>query len=143
VQELEGGQGTSLCSNTEQIFQVSGVIWGARESLYLELCECSIAAPLQRPIVRRIRRVNLHRDIHRRGCEQRRSAVRVGNGQPSRPLLHSHVLTSGSAAAAEVAGGMAVPSTRSVEAVSSPMAPRLPRDPTQVQLFKREKQLRC
>jgi len=112
----------SLC-NTEQIFQVSGVIW-ARESLYLELCECSIAAPLQRPIVRRIRRVNLHRDVHRRGCEQRRSAVRVGNGQPSR--LHSHVLTSGSAAAAEVAGGMAVPSTRSVEAVSSPMAPRLP-----------------
>ena len=138
MQELKGGKATSLCSNTEQIFQVSGVIWGG-ESLYLELCECSIAAPLQRPIVRRIRRVNLHRDIHRRGCEQRRSAVRVGNGQPSRlhvsahnshspsrPLLHSHVLTSGSAAAAEVAGGMAVPSTRSVEAVSSPMAPRLP-----------------
>ena len=115
----------SLCS-TEQIFQVSGVIWGG-ESLYLELCECSIAAPLQRPIVRRIRRVNLHRDIHRRRCEQRRSVVRVAHSHsPSRPLLHSHVLTSGSAAASEVAGGMAVPSTRSVEAVSSPMAPRLP-----------------
>ena len=70
----------SLCS-TEQIFQVSGVIWGG-ESLYLELCECSIAAPLQRPIVRRIRRVNLHRDIHRRRCEQRRSVVRVAQ-QPA------------------------------------------------------------